>query len=37
MLVVEAVNSVAIEHPDGCACLACRAAAGASDDDDLRF
>ena len=28
MLVVEAVNSIAVDHPGGCACLACRAAAG---------
>jgi hypothetical protein len=25
-MVIEAVNSVALEHPEGCRCLACRAA-----------
>ena len=28
MLVTEAVNSVALSHPDDCECLACRAAHG---------
>jgi hypothetical protein len=27
-LVLEAVNSIALEHPDGCRCHACRAAVG---------
>jgi len=28
---IEAVNSVALEHPETCQCLACRAAAGDRD------
>ena len=31
MMVVEAVNSVALEHPSACRCLACRTAEGDSD------
>lgn len=28
MMLVEAVNSVALEHPEACACVVCRAAHG---------
>jgi hypothetical protein len=31
MMLTEAVNSIALEHPESCVCIACRAAHGDPD------